>query len=528
LDISGRQLNFRFMGQDGETITARSGAAARMVAGNWYHVAVTYDGTRRKKDSFEVYFAGTRVVTEGRTDSSRPGLRGSTFTPEPMRIGGNGGKGKFTGGKIEDLRVYRRALSTEEVVLLSLLPDARAGKAHALARWEAARKDKRARQEIARLAELEIEKKTLLRRGAVTHVMVEKEDSKPMANILFRGMYDQPREKVEADVPAVLGGLGDKYPKNRLGLAEWLLRPENPLFARVAVNRFWQEVFGTGLVKSADDFGNQGEAPSHPELLDWLTVEFRESGWDAQRMIRLMVTSAAYRQQALATEEKLRLDPDNRLLARGPRFRMDGEMVRDYALAASGLLVRTIGGPSVKPYQPENIWETVAMDQSDTRFYQQDHGDALYRRSLYTFWKRSAPPPSMDIFNAPTREVCTVKRERTNTPLQALLTMNDVQFVEAARVLAERAMKTHKDDFDRQLDFITERLVTRRFTGQERELSRQAFRDYLKHYDTTLPDARKLLATGEYPVDAKLPRPEWAALTMLTNQLMNLDEVLNK
>ncbi len=203
--------------------------------------------------------------------------------------------------------------------------------------------------------------------------------------------------------------------------------------ARVTVNRFWQEVFGTGIVKTAEDFGSQGEAPSHPELLDWLAVEFRESGWDVKKFFKLMVTSATYRQSALTTEEKVKADPDNRLLSRGPRFRMDAEMVRDYALAASGLLGPTIGGPSVKPYQPKGIWETVAMEDSNTRFYKQDHGDKLYRRSLYTFWKRSAPPASMDIFNAPSRENCTVRRERTNTPLQALVTMNDPQFFEAAR-----------------------------------------------------------------------------------------------
>jgi mono/diheme cytochrome c family protein len=527
-DIQGRQAQFRFFGNENESITARSGANAKMQPGNWYHVVVTYDGSRRKKDSFEVYFNAIRVPVEGRTDNSRPGLLGSVATSEPMRIGTDGGKRKFAGGKLEDLRIYQRVLSSEEVTLLSLLPEARKGNAFAVARWDAFEKDKKVREEMERIAALEREHKEILKRGSVTHVMVERQDQMPSANILFRGMYDQPRDKVMADVPEVLGGLGNKFPKNRLGLAEWLLQKENPLFARVAVNRYWQEVFGTGLVKTADDFGSQGEPPSHPELLDWLAVEFRESGWDVGHMMRLMVTSATYRQQAVASEEKMRVDPDNRLLARGPRFRMDGEMVRDYALAASGLLVRKIGGPSVRPYQPEKIWETVAMEQSDTRFYQQDHGEGLYRRSMYTFWKRSAPPPAMDIFNAPSRENCTVKRERTNTPLQALLTMNDVQFVEAARVLAGQAIKAHKNDFDRQLDFLTERLVTRRFSDKEREISKAAYREFLRHYDSQLADAKKLVATGEWPVDTKVPATEHAALTMLTSQLLNLDEVLNK
>jgi hypothetical protein len=527
-DIQGRQATFRFFGENGEMIVARSGAAGRMMPGNWYHVAITYDGTRRKDRAFQVYFNSIRVPVEGRVESARPVLRGSTANQEPLRIASDGGKGKFTGGAIEDLRIYERILSSEEVHLLSLLPSVREKKPYALARWNAFQDSKDYRRNLDHLARLESEEKGILSRGAVTHVMVEKEDSPAKANILFRGMYDQPREEVLADVPAILGSLGDKYPRNRLGLADWLLEKENPLFARVTVNRFWQEVFGAGLVPSSDDFGNQGMAPSHPELLDWLAEEFRDSGWDVKNLLRLMVTSATYRQQAAATEDKLKADPQNVLLSRGPRFRMDAEAVRDYALAASGLLVRTIGGPSVKPYQPENIWETVAMESSDTRFYVQDHGDNLYRRSMYTFWKRSAPPPAMDIFNAPTREVCTVKRERTNTPLQALLTMNDVQFVEAARVLAGKAIATHKNNFDLQLDYLTERLVTRKFTEQEREISRQAYRDYLRHYDSTPADAAKLTSIGEFPVDPKLPRPEWAALTLLTNQLMNLDEVLNK
>jgi len=207
---------------------------------------------------------------------------------------------------------------------------------------------------------------------------------------------------------------------------------------------------------------------------------------------------------------------------------MDAEAVRDYALTASGLLVRKVGGPSVRPYQPERIWETVAMDGSDTRFYTQDHGENLYRRSLYTFWKRSAPPPSMDIFNAPSRENCTVRRERTNTPLQALLTMNDVQFVEAARVLAQHAIEAHKNNFDEQLDYLTDRLTSRRFEGREREIVRASYRDFLRHYDSRLDDAKKLIAAGESKGNPKLNAPEFAALTMVANELMNLDEVLNK
>ena len=235
-------------------------------------------------------------------------------------------------------------------------------------------------------------------------------------------------------------------PANRLGLAQWLTHPDHPLTARVNVNRFWAQVFGQGLVPTAGEFGITGEPPTHPKLLDWLAVEFRESGWDVKALFRLMVTSATYRQSAVATPEKLEKDADNRLLSRGPRFRMHGEMIRDLALAASGLLSTKVGGPSVKPYQPPGIWEVVAMEESNTKIYVPDRGQANYRRSLYTFWKRAAPPPAMETFNAPTREQCAVDRERTNTPLQALVTLNDVQFVEASRRLAEVAIQESGKD----------------------------------------------------------------------------------
>ncbi len=311
-------------------------------------------------------------------------------------------------------------------------------------------------------------------------------------------------------------------------MAEWLVDETNPLMSRVTVNRFWQQIFGTGLVATSEDFGAQGELPSHPELLDYLAVEFRESGWDVKRFFRTLVTSATYRQAATSTADKLERDPDNRLLSRGPRFRMDAEMVRDYALAASGLLVRTIGGPSVKPYQPEGVWSTVAMPQSNTRRYERDTGEKLYRRSLYTFWKRSAPPASMDIFDAPTREHSTVRRERTNTPLQALVTMNDTQFIEAARFLAQRAMRETGDDFDRRLDYLTTRLLARSFTDAERAVAQRTYERFVDLYLADAAGAKSLLDVGESSYDAALPAAESAAWTMLTSQLMNLDEVLNK
>jgi hypothetical protein len=350
----------------------------------------------------------------------------------------------------------------------------------------------------------------------------------PAAYVLFRGEYDKRREAVGPATPAFLPPMPADAPKNRLGFARWLLRADHPLTARVAVNRFWQELFGTGLVRTAEDFGVNGEYPSHPEMLDWLAVEFRESGWDVKRLFRLMVTSAAYRQAAVLTPEKLQQDPQNRLVSRGPRFRMDAEMIRDCALAASGLLVPRIGGPSVKPYQPDGVWEAVAMIGSDTRNYHRQSGENLYRRSLYTFWKRAAPPASMDVLGAPSREVCTVRRERTDTPLQALVTLNDPQFVEAARHLAERALKEGGPTDGERLELMARRLMARPFTVEESRLALDALADLLGCYRAHPAEAKELLAVGESKPDPALDVPLLAAWTMLANQLMNLDEVLNQ
>jgi len=319
-----------------------------------------------------------------------------------------------------------------------------------------------------------------------------------------------------------------ELPRNRLGLAQWLLRPEHPLTARVTVNRFCQELFGTGLVRTAGDFGVTGETPSHPELLDWLAVEFRESGWDVKRFFKLLVTSATYRQSAALTREKLEGDPQNRLLSRGARFRMDAEMVRDYALAASGLLAPKIGGPSIKPYQPDGVWEAVAMPESNTRIYKRDSGESLYRRSLYTLWKRAAPPASMDIFNAPNRETCTVRRERTNTPLQALVTLNDPQFIEAARHLAQLVLKQGGETTDSRLDFLAGRLLARPFRPEEASAGQSSLKELLDYYQAHPDDAAKLVAVGDSKADASLDVSTLAAWTMFANELMNLDEVLNK
>ena len=372
---------------------------------------------------------------------------------------------------------------------------------------------------------LEAERAEIRKRGTVAHVMNEKGEM-AKAFVLNRGEYDKRKDEVKPDTPDIMPAFPEGSPRNRLGLAQWLLLQDHPLTSRVTVNRFWQEVFGTGLVRSSGDFGVTGELPSHPELLDWLAVEFREGGWDVKKLFRLMVTSAAYRQAATATPEKLLKDNANRLISRGPRFRMDAEMVRDHALAVSGLLVRRIGGPSVKPYQPDGVWEAVSMG-GNTNKYQRDKGQNLYRRSMYWFWKRTAPPASMDIFNAPSRENCTVKRERTNTPLQALVTLNDPQFVEAARVLADRTLELGGESDDTRLEYLSTRLLSRPLVAAETSIVKQSLADLAEWYKAHPDDAKQLIAVG----DSK-PRGtdlvQLASWTMLTNELMNLDEVLCK
>ena len=330
-------------------------------------------------------------------------------------------------------------------------------------------------------------------------------------------------------VPAFLPPLPPGAPVNRLGFAQWLIAPEHPLTARVAVNRLWLQVFGTGIVKTAEDFGAQGEPPSHPELLDWLAVQFREDGWDVKRFMKRLVMSATYRQSSRVTPETLAKDPANRLLARGPRFRLDAEMLRDQALFAGGLLVETVGGPSVKPPQPSGLWEAVAYTDSNTAHFAADTGvEKIHRRSFYTFWKRTAPPPQMTTFDAPSRESCQVRRERTNTPLQALLLMNEPQFIEAARALAERTLHEGGATADDRLTYMF-RLVTARAPDPKdfAELS-SALKDLTAHYTKEPEAAKQLITAGATKPDPHFSASELAAWTMIGNVILNLDEAITK
>ncbi|MFT5284266.1 MAG: hypothetical protein ACI8TQ_000422 [Planctomycetota bacterium] len=359
-------------------------------------------------------------------------------------------------------------------------------------------------------------------------VMQELEEPRP-TYILMRGQYDLPDESrpVERGAPHFLTPLPEDAPKNRLGLARWLTAPDNALFARVTVNRYWQLLFGTGIVSTSDDFGLQGDWPSHPELLDWLAVEFRESEWNLHALLRKVVLSSTYRQSSVIRPELVERDPQNRWLASYPRRRLDAEQIRDHALAISGLLVERFGGASVRPYQPKGLWQEVAMLSSNTRFFEEGNGEDLWRRSLYTFWKRAVPPPSLATFDAPTRESCVVRRQATNTPLQALVLWNDEQFVEAARVLAERAFTRRSTDRER-IVYIFQACTSR--TPEPTEIDRVlvALGSFRERFKAAPDDAAALIEVGESPRNREIESAELGSWTMIASTIFNLHETLTQ
>ncbi|MCH8922606.1 MAG: DUF1553 domain-containing protein, partial [Planctomycetes bacterium] len=347
---------------------------------------------------------------------------------------------------------------------------------------------------------------------------------------LTRGAYDQPTVKVDVGVPKMLPPFPRGAPRNRLGLARWITARSHPLTARVIVNRLWAEIFGQGLVATPEDFGTQGAAPSHPELLDWLAVELIESGWNVQHILRLIVTSASYQQSARVSAALHRRDPNNRLLARGPRFRLKAEVLRDAALAAGGLLVQKLGGPSVRPYQPAGLWVEVQVtdDSYSGGPFVQSKGDDLYRRSVYTWWKRTCPPPNLNTFDAPDREFCRVQRSRTNTPLQALVLLNDPTFVEAARALAQRAIDRGGPKVNDRISLAFGRALSRAPQPGELAILSDALARYRKRFAADPAAAKKLVSVGDSKPDSKTNVAELAAYTAVANIILNLDEFVTK
>ena len=444
--------------------------------GHWRHIFFTYDGSG-KASGVRIYVNGAPVKTQIVADTL---AKATIRTQAPMLLGWrhpDANPSRET--RYQDIRLYGRTLTAEEVERLPFEdyvaevtakpPDKwNSDEAQAVNEFYFDHIDQTAKGIAAQIAQLDAQLVKLSEGGDLTLVSWER-PSIAYANVLTRGVYTARTERVEANTPHYLPPLPANEPHDRLALARWTVSAENPLTARVTVNRMWNEIFGAGIVETTEDFGIMGQRPSHPELLDWLAVEFRESGWNVKHMYKLMVMSAAYRQSAKSTPQQLARDPKNLLLAHGPRFRMDAEMLRDVALQSSGLLVNRIGGPSVKTYQPANVWEQVGIGGSDTLVYEQDHGDALYRRSMYTYWKRMAMEPDMDAFDAPMRDVVCTRRQRTDTPLQALVTMNDVQWVEAARALAERVIKQGGAQPEQRIRLMSEILLSHDPTGTDGE-----------------------------------------------------------
>jgi hypothetical protein len=487
-----------------------------------------YDGTRLA--------SGVKLFVNGRPQKTRVLLDqlNQTFqTKQPLRIGAGGGPANRFHGQISQVSVYDRVLSDEEAGILAVGKGLRALAAGpAEERTAAAAATLRScylaehapapmREAQTRVIELRERRAKLMER--LPTVMVMEEMPQPRATfILKRGEYDKPGERVDPGVPASVAPWPATAPHNRLGFAQWLVSGANPLTARVAVNQHWQMLFGTGLVKTAEDFGAQGEPPSHPELLDWLATDFR-SDWDIKRQLKTLVMSATYRQSSRLTPALLARDPDNRLLARGPRVRLSAEMVRDQALAASGLLVREIGGPSVKPYQPKGLWK----DLSGTD-YEPDHGDKLWRRSLYTFVKRTSPPPTMITFDASGREACSVRPSRTSTPLQALALMNDVTFVEAARCLAQRVLREAPAAPEARLELAFRLVLNRAPKPAEMQVLLGDLDHHLDRFHADPAAARDVTSAGEAPHDPKIPADDLAAYTAVAGLILNLDEAITK
>jgi len=497
----------------------------------WFHAMVTYDGSR-KASGLKIYINGKSV----RLGVIRDTLKGSIKNDIPLTIGRRHKAPHARYMKLTGLQVYNRTLTPAECLTLGndslinkliALPSPDAKQLQKIQDYYFSNVDSKYVDLSKKLAEFKKEKETLDNKSPITLVMQENADKKPFAHVLIRGNYsDKAPEKLTPDTPASLPPMGD-LPRNRLGLAQWLTKPENPLPARITVNRYWYYLFGRGIVETTGDFGIMGSRPTHPKLLDWLAVDFVENKWDFHHLLRTIVTSSTYRQGSVITAKDLEVDPQNIFLSRGPRYRLDAEQIRDLALKASGLLNKEIGGPSVKPYQPEGIWSAVAMSQSNTKNYQRDTGDKLYRRSLYTFWKRTAPHPSMEILNAPVREISCVRRELTNTPLQAFVLMNDPQFVEASRRLAESAMKQSQAP-ETRMNAMAGALLARQMSNDELQIVKLTYERAMEKFTATPEAAQKLITVGESKPDPSLSAPELAALTIVANQILNMDETLNK
>ena len=512
------------------------GVAAETVADvaldEWQHVLATYDGSKTP-DGMRVYINGVSQELTPLLD-----LVGNRLPQRyPLRIGASGSDKPRFQGHIDDVRIYEGVLTSELAAVVATAEPVSEIARLAPGERSAAQSEKlrlaffsqyappEILQAWRQVGELERQRKELWATFPTVMVMEELAERRPTFR-LNRGAYDLPAEEVFPGVPAVLPPLPDGVEANRLSFARWLVDPGHPLTARVTVNRFWQMYFGTGLVKTSENFGTQGEYPSHPELLDWLATSFIDSGWDVQGLQRTIVTSATYRQSSKVTPEQYGRDPENRLVARGPRLRLQAEMIRDQALAVSGLLVEKIGGPSVKPYQPAGMW--ADMVEGGYGDYVEAEGDDLYRRSLYTFWKRTLGPPTMMTFDSSTRETCIVRMGITNTPLQALSLMNDVTYVEAARRLAERMMTEGGETPEDRIAYAYLLATAHRPSPEARTILVGGFQRHLDRYRADRTAALELVSQGASARDETLDVTELASYTMVANLILNFDGTVTK
>ncbi|MEI7686595.1 MAG: DUF1553 domain-containing protein, partial [Planctomycetota bacterium] len=522
---------------DAPTISIKAGpkqalkviSTTKLTTTPWQHVVFRSDGSKTA-EGITIDIDGRRAEIKVVDDAWKEAA--AFAKPKPLQIAAGANNAKFN-GSLDDLCFYRDRFSDEQVKLSAGDPIARL-----LANPDM--KNPTLQDFFLRTVEGEyvktlrewsqtIDDERKLMTGDTSVMIMEDLPATQMRPtfILNRGQYDQPLKdkQVKAGVPKALPPMPAAAPENRLGLAQWLVQPEHPLTARVAMNRFWQLMLGEGLVRTTEDFGMQGEMPSHPELLDWLAVDFTTHGWDVKRAIKQIVMSETYCQHSRLTPALREADPENRLLSRGSRMRLQGEFIRDGALFVSGLLVDKIGGRSVKPYQPVGVWEEVTLS---TELYDPEHGDKLYRRSMYTYWKRSAPHPAMMMFDAPSREKCTGYRPRTNTPLQALVTLNDPQFVEAARAFAQRIVKNGGASSGERIQFAFKHALGRGASPKEVGLIETLLASQRSRFEADSKKAEALLRVGESPRDTTIPAIEHAAWTMVASTLLNLDEFLVK
>jgi len=501
-----------------------------MMTGKWTHVTLTNDGTQRAK-GMGIYFDGREVETRILHNTNSNVV--ATAKKAPLRIG-KGVVGETFRGAIDELRVYNRTLFDDEIRVLATpqaIDEIVVKRTADLDSLEVAKRNAYLLENLApdelKLVDADYYALRMERRAfhdsLPTAMMMEELDTPTPTFVRKRGVYHQYGEKVEAGLPKVLPEFPEGAPRNRLGFAQWLVSGEHPLTGRVSVNRYWLKYFGRGLVKSAENFGLQGDWPSHPKLLDWLADEFVRTGWDIKAMQKLIVTSATYRQQSRVTPELRERDPHNELLARGPRQRLSAQASRDMALAVSGLLVERQGGPSVSPYQPEKLWDLMSNMK-----YEQSTGEDLYRRSLYTIWKRTIPPPTMALMDAPDRESCIISSTRTNTPLQALTLLNEKTYVESARNLGQRILLEGGESLSDRIEYGFRAVLARRPSEREGRLLESAYREYIAEYENDLAGAERLIDIGESePVPSLDPR-ELAAAATLANVLLNLDETITR